>query len=83
MSIKYLVYAVLAALALVGTAQAQSGPVATACKDDIAKYCAGKGHGDRETRTCLETNKDKVSDACKVALETTGGGRGMGRNRNK
>ncbi|MBU2532632.1 MAG: cysteine rich repeat-containing protein [Alphaproteobacteria bacterium] len=57
-------------------AMAQTGPVATACKDDIAKYCAGLGHGNRQTRSCLEANVEKVSASCKSALETTGGGRG-------
>ena len=69
-----------AAIALAGlmtVAAAQSGPVATACKDDIPKFCAGKEHGPPEhaVRTCLEANKDKVSAVCKEALETTGGGR--------
>jgi len=70
----------ISALALVGSitvAIAQTGPVATACKDDIAKLCAGKAH-DGEIRICLETNYDKVSAACKTALDTTGGGRGRG-----
>ena len=69
-----------AAIALAGlmtVAAAQSGPVATACKDDIPQFCAGKEHGPPEhaVRTCLEANKDKVSAVCKEALETTGGGR--------
>jgi hypothetical protein len=61
----------------IAVASAQSGPVATACKDDIPKYCAGKKHGppEDEVRVCLEANKDKVSAGCKTALETTGGGR--------
>ena len=71
----------LVTVALTGAANAQSGPVSTACEGDIAKFCAGKGHGNRQTRTCLEENKDKVSSACKTALETTGGGAGKGRNR--
>jgi hypothetical protein len=54
---------------------AQSGPVAIACKDDIHKLCAGKEHGQGEVRACLEANKEKVSPACREALETTGGGR--------
>ncbi len=54
---------------------AQQGPVATACADDIAKYCADKEHGQGEVRACLEANEDKVSAACRTALETTGGGR--------
>jgi hypothetical protein len=69
-----------AAVALAGSmtvAAAQTGPVATACKDDIPKYCAGKKHGPPgdEVRVCLEANKDKVSATCKEALETTGGPR--------
>jgi cysteine rich repeat protein len=67
-------------LFVVTAASAQTGPVATMCKDDIAKYCAGKTHGDREVRACLEANKAKVSADCKTALETTGGGKGKGRN---
>lgn len=76
-----LVNAFLAAVvALAGSmtvAAAQTGPVATACKDDIPKYCAGKKHGPPadEVRVCLEANKDKVSAACKEALESTGGRR--------
>jgi Cysteine rich repeat len=58
----------------VALASAQSGPVATACKDDIPKYCAGKEHGQGEVRVCLEANKEKVSPACREALETTRGG---------
>lgn len=58
-------------------AAAQSGPVATACKDDIPKFCAGKEHGPPEhaVRLCLDANKDKVSPACKEALQSTGGPR--------
>lgn len=69
--------AVIAIGTSTGVASAQSGPVATACKDDIPKYCAGKKHGppEHEVRVCLEANKDKVSPGCKTALETTGGGR--------
>ena len=73
--------AALTAAAL-GSALAQApgkgpgqGPVITQCKDDIAKFCAGKAH-DGETRACLETKKAEVSAACKTALDTTGGGQG-------
>jgi hypothetical protein len=72
----------LALVASIAVAVAQTGPVATACKDDIAKLCAGKAH-DGEVRICLETNYDKVSAACKTALDTTGGGRGRGLGRGK
>lgn len=61
----------------IGAAAAQSGPVATACGDDIGKLCAGKAH-DGSVRVCLEQAYDKVSSACKAALDSTGGGRGKG-----
>jgi len=67
----------LAVAAFAAAASAQTGPVATACRDDIARLCAGKAH-DGDVRICLETNYDKVSPACKTALDTTGGGRGKG-----
>jgi hypothetical protein len=69
--------ALIAIGASIAGASAQAGPVATACKDDIPKYCAGKKHAppEDEVRVCLEANKDKVSPGCKTALETTGGGR--------
>lgn len=58
--------------------EAGQGPVATACKPDIEKFCAGKPHGGAEVRTCLEAKKSEVSPACKTALDTTGSGKGMG-----
>ena len=67
--------ALVLSAALATGAKAQQGPVAVACKDDIPKYCAGKEHGQGEVRACLEANKEKVSPACKTALDTTGGGR--------
>ena len=73
---------IAATIAFAGAALAQGqgqGPVAAACGDDIAKFCAGKEHGGGVVRGCLEANKDKVSEACKTALNSTGPGRGRGR----
>lgn len=61
----------------IGGALAQGGPVGSACGDEIAKLCTDKPH-DGSVRICLETNYDKVSAACKSALDSTGGGRGKG-----
>jgi len=69
-----------AVAALTGAAAAQGGPVATACKDDIPKYCAGLEHGQGKVRACLEAHKSKVSEGCRTALDTTGGGRGRNQN---
>jgi hypothetical protein len=55
-------------------ALAQTGPVAKACATDIQKICPNLGHNG-QTRSCLEANRDKVSAACRHALDTTGGGR--------
>ena len=78
-------FAVLAAcivLASVPSALAQgTGPVATRCATDIQNLCAGKQHGAGQVRACLEANRDKVSPECRQALDTTGPGRGKGRNR--
>lgn len=79
--VRPLAAATVTALALASAASAQQGPVATACKDDIAKLCAGKEHGQGAVRACLDANKDKVSAACKVALDATGPGKGMGQVR--
>ena len=67
---------VAALLGLATPIFAQTGPVATVCAKDIQKYCATQGHGDRQTRSCLESNRKKLSAACRRALDTTGGGRG-------
>jgi len=44
-----------------------------ACREDAQKFCADKTGPDR--RTCMEANKDKLSDACKAAraARTQGG----------
>lgn len=77
-------FAALLGLASAVPAMAQgagAGPVGTQCKADIAKFCKNASHGNMEARACLEANRDKVSSACRRALDTTGGGRGKGRNR--
>ncbi len=56
-----------------------TGPVATQCSRDIQSFCADKGHGAGQTRSCLEANREKVSSECRQALDTTGPGRGKGR----
>jgi hypothetical protein len=76
--LKAIAVSTLTSLALTSAVSAQGGPVAAACKDDIPKLCAGKEHGQGDVRACLEANKDKVSAACKTALETTGPGKGQG-----
>ena len=47
------------------------GPVHKACEADMARLCpdAPREHG--KTRDCMEAQKDKLSPACKAALEST------------
>lgn len=82
MSLTRVIIIALAAASFATDAAAQrgpgSGPVAAACQGEIAKYCSDKSHGNRGARTCLEEHQDKISEACRTALETTGGGRGQG-----
>jgi len=67
------------AAAVSGSVLAQgagTGPVATLCKEDIAKYCADASHGAGQVRGCLEQHRAQLSAACTKALDTTGPGRG-------
>ncbi|MFA6920432.1 MAG: cysteine rich repeat-containing protein [Gallionella sp.] len=78
-ALKTSIFVALIILLIEGPAAAQgmgTGPVAKQCASDIQKFCTDKQHGHGEVRACLESQKDKVSPACKEALETTGGGRG-------
>ena len=78
-TLKTSIFVTLLILLVEGPAMAQgngTGPVAKQCASDIQKFCPDKQHGHGEVRACLESNKDKVTPACKEALETTGGGRG-------
>lgn len=48
------------------TASTATVDVRTACKADIEALCPGVERGEAR-RTCLEANKEKVSDSCKTA----------------
>lgn len=76
------VIAALAAIAFAGPALA-AGPVHTACKDDIAKFCAEKGQKHGATRACLDANKDKVSEGCRTVLEQHSPGQNKMQNKEK
>lgn len=61
-----------ASFSLAGPAFAQTGPVATACQDDIARYCPEIDHIGGAVRLCLDEHISNVSLDCREALETTG-----------
>lgn len=58
-----------AGLTLATTASAQTGPIATACKAELEKNCAGKSGDETAAKTCLESSKAKLSKKCKKALK--------------
>jgi hypothetical protein len=60
-----------AALAVLvsGAAFAQGTPQQrAACRPDVAKFCKGKGEDPGVLLSCLESNKDKISEKCRVVI---------------
>jgi hypothetical protein len=49
-----------------------SGPVATLCMDDIAKFCPTVEHAFGQVRNCLNSHKAELGEACVTALDNTG-----------
>jgi hypothetical protein len=47
-----------------GTPQQRS-----ACRPDVVKFCKGKGEDPGVLLTCLEDNKDKISEKCRKVIE--------------
>ena len=47
-----------------GTPQQRS-----ACRPDVVKFCKGKGEDPGVLLSCLEENKDKISDKCRKVIE--------------
>jgi len=40
-----------------------------ACRPDVVKFCKGKGEDPGVLLSCLEENKDKLSDKCRKVIE--------------
>ena len=40
-----------------------------ACRPDVAKFCKGKGEDPGVLLTCLEDNKEKISEKCRKVIE--------------
>jgi hypothetical protein len=62
---------VVAALAVTvsSAAFAQGTPQQrAACRPDVAKFCKGKGEDPGVLLSCLEANKDKISEKCRVVI---------------
>jgi hypothetical protein len=58
-------FSVLPTLALAqGTPQQRA-----ACRPDVVKFCKGKGEDPGVLLTCLEDNKDKITEKCRKVIE--------------
>jgi hypothetical protein len=39
-----------------------------ACRGDVTKFCKGKAEDPGVILTCLQSNKDKISEKCRVVI---------------
>ncbi|WFU44707.1 cysteine rich repeat-containing protein [Bradyrhizobium sp. CB82] len=62
--------AIAVAVALSGSALAQSSDQRGACKADYDKFCAGIAPGGGRIVACLNGKRDQLSDSCKKALDS-------------
>ena len=59
----------LLATAPLSVASAQGTPQQrAACRPDVVKFCKGKGDDPGVLLTCLEDNKDKISEKCRKVI---------------
>jgi hypothetical protein len=68
--LKPYVIALAFAVALPATVSAQSTNPSGACKADYDKYCKGILPGGGRIVACLNEQHDKLSDACKTAIDS-------------
>ena len=62
--IAVLAFAPLCAAFAQGTPQQRA-----ACRADVVKFCKGKGEDPGVLLSCLEENKDKISEKCRKVIE--------------
>ena len=69
MFVRFPLIAVLACAPL-SAAVAQGTPQQrAACRADVVKFCKGKGEDAGVLLSCLEENKDKISEKCRKVIE--------------
>ena len=68
MLVRLSVIAILAATPLAAFAQGTPQQRA-ACRPDVVKFCKGKGDDPGVLLSCLEDNKDKISERCRKVIE--------------
>ena len=60
----------LLTVAPLSCAVAQGTPAQrAACRPDVVKFCKGKGDDPGVLLSCLEENKDKISEKCRKVIE--------------
>jgi hypothetical protein len=65
----YRLIAVALAVTVSSAALAQGTPQQrAACRPDVAKFCKGKGEDPGVLLSCLESNKDKISEKCRIVI---------------
>jgi len=46
--------------------------VANECRDDLKAYCSSVKPGEGRLLNCIDKNKDKISERCKLAMKDVG-----------
>jgi len=58
------------AIALSGSALAQSAAPRGSCKADYDKFCAGVAPGTGQVVACLQAKRDQLSATCRTVLDS-------------
>ena len=69
MFIRLSLIAVLSAAPLCSVLAQGTPQQRAACRPDVVKFCKGKGDDPGVLLTCLEDNKDKISEKCRKVIE--------------
>ena len=69
MFIRLSLIAVLAAAPLSSLFAQGTPQQRAACRPDVVKFCKGKGDDPGVLLSCLEDNKDKISEKCRKVIE--------------
>jgi len=68
MSLRFALVAVFSIIPALAYAQGTPQQRA-ACRPEVVKFCKGKGDDPGVLLTCLEDNKDKISEKCRKVIE--------------
>jgi hypothetical protein len=68
MSLRFALVAVFSIIPALAYAQGTPQQRA-ACRPEVVKFCKGKGDDPGVLLTCLQDNKDKISEKCRKVIE--------------